>query len=259
MPELPDLQAFSHTLNKKIKGKKLREVKLLNKGKLNVSVQKLKKSIEGSRLSSVYREGKELHFAFSNGNILGLHLMLHGRLFLFIDRNEEKHTILELIFNDNSGLALTDYQKQARPTLNPEEASAPDALSKEMNAAYLKEQLSKKKTNIKKFLMDQDIIRGIGNAYADEILWKAGISPLSVCNKIPPGKISLLARSIKSVLKQAEKKILKAEPGIISGEVRDFLAIHNAKKKKSPTGKPIRHQMINSRITYFTGEQKLYR
>ena len=75
-----------------------------------------------------------------------------------------------------------------------------------------------KRTNIKTFLLDQKNIRGIGNAYADEILWEAGISPLSVCNKIPDKKIKEMAKAISFVLEDAEKQIRKAQPDIISGE-----------------------------------------
>ena len=107
-------------------------------------------------------------------------------------------------------------------------------------------------------MLDQKNIRGIGNAYTDEILWEAGISPLSICNKIPDNKIKALAKSIKEVLEDAENQIKKAQPDIISGEVRDFLKIHNSKKKESPTGGKIHNKMVNSRITYYTDEQELY-
>lgn len=80
----------------------------------------------------------------------------------------------------------------------------------------------KTRTNIKNLLLDQKVIRGIGNAYADEILWHARISPLSVCNKIPDEKIKAIAKSIKTVLHKAIKHICKSHPQIISGEVRDF-------------------------------------
>ena len=106
--------------------------------------------------------------------------------------------------------------------------------------------------------MNQDIIRGIGNAYADEILWEAGISPFSKSNKIPPGKIKDLAKAIHSVLHNAEKQILKKEPGLISGEVRDFLLIHNSKKKESPTGGKILTKMAGGRKTFYTDEQVLF-
>ena len=106
--------------------------------------------------------------------------------------------------------------------------------------------------------MDQQVLRGIGNAYADEILWEAGISPFSVSNKIPAEKVKELAKAIKKVLKDAEKQIVKSHPDIITGEVRDFLKIHNAKKKESPTGAAIEHGTVNSRKTYYTKEQELY-
>jgi len=67
-----------------------------------------------------------------------------------------------------------------------------------------------------------------------------------------------LAKEIKSVLKDAEKQILKINPDIIGGEERSFLKIHNSKKKESPTGGKIYNKMVNSRITYYTDEQELY-
>jgi formamidopyrimidine-DNA glycosylase len=119
--------------------------------------------------------------------------------------------------------------------------------------------LSAKRTVIKTILLDQHIIRGIGNAYADEILWEAGISPFSIANKIPADKIKDLAAAIKKVLKDGEHQIKKEKPDIISGEVRDFLKIHNARKKESPTGASIQQKAIGGRKTYFTEEQKLYK
>jgi formamidopyrimidine-DNA glycosylase len=258
MPELPDLNVFARNLDKKLAGKKVKKVEVENKSKLKILVSELKKEIEGSKLKKVYREGKELHFEFSNGNILGLHLMLHGNLNFFEGKNEKKNTIIELHFDDSSGLALTDYQGAANATINPVVKDSPDALSAEVNDKFLQEKLSKKRTNIKTFLLDQNSIRGIGNAYADEILWEARIHPESVCNKIPGDKIKALAKAIKSVLKDAEKQILKINPDIISGEERSFLKIHNSKKKESPSGNKIQNKTVNSRITYFTDEQEKF-
>ncbi|MCW3108230.1 MAG: DNA-formamidopyrimidine glycosylase [Segetibacter sp.] len=258
MPELPDLQVFSRNLDKQLSGKALKEVRVVNDSKLKISPKELKDALEGQELIKVYREGKELHFEFKNGNVLGLHLMLNGNLYLFTKTNEHKNTIIELLFNDDTGLALTDYQGMATPTLNPEKRSSPDALSKEVDYNFLKEKLETK-TAIKTLLLDQKVIRGIGNAYADEILWDARISPFSASNKIPGDKIKVLAKSIKSVLLNAEKQILKTHPDIISGEVRDFLDIHNARKTHSPDGAVIHNKMVSSRKTYYTDEQELYK
>jgi formamidopyrimidine-DNA glycosylase len=176
MPELPDLQVFSANLNKELSGKTLDNIVISKGARVNVSESELKKSLHDQKLKSVYREGKELRFAFDNKNILGLHLMLHGKLSWLKDEKVPPHTLLELFFNNNKILALTDYQSNARINLNPEISDVPDALSKDIDIKFWKEKLHSKAT-IKNLLLDQHIIRGIGNAYADEILWDAGISP----------------------------------------------------------------------------------
>jgi formamidopyrimidine-DNA glycosylase len=259
MPELPDLEVFSRNLNKELRGKTLKKVTVANDKKLNVSKNELKKSLEGKALNKIYREGKELYFEFEHDTILSIHLMLHGKLYFFKETNGKENTIIELLFDNDTGLALTDFQGAATPALNPKLRNAPDALSKEVDFNFLKDKLTKKRTTIKNFLLDQNIIRGVGNAYADEILWDARISPFSVCNKIPDNKIKVLVKSIKTVLQDAEKKIIKTHPDIIAGEVRDFLNIHNAGKRKSPTGSSIRYETVSSRKTYYTDEQELFK
>jgi formamidopyrimidine-DNA glycosylase len=258
MPELPDLQVFSRNLSKLLKGKTVKEVSVPHSKKLNVPVKKLRQSLEEQELKKVERVGKELHFEFGNGEVLGLHLMLRGQLHLFEKKNANKNTVISLLFDDDTGLVMTDGFKAATPTLNPEERDTVDALSPDMNAAFLEEQLSATKSAVKNVLLDQQVIRGIGNAYADEILWEAGISPFSAANKIPKAKVKALAKAIKAVLQKAEKQILKEHPDIISGEVRDFMAIHNPKKTESPTGGKILHKAVGGRKTYYTEEQELY-
>lgn len=257
MPELPDLQVFSRNLGRYFNGKKLVAVKVVKGKNLRDSAAALKKAMQGSKLRAVYRSGKELRFEFNNDSVLGLHLMLHGELKLFEKKNDHKHTIIEFLFENGNGFAVTDWQGKANVKLNPEDKQGIDALDPALNAARLREILDSR-SPVKTVLMDQDRIRGIGNAYADEILWKAGISPLSKSNKLPGAKISALARAIKSVLRNAEKQILKKEPGLISGEVRDFLQIHNPRSKKSPTGGTIQTAMLGGRKTYFSDEQVLF-
>ncbi|MEO8582151.1 MAG: DNA-formamidopyrimidine glycosylase family protein [Flavitalea sp.] len=257
MPELPDLQAFSQNLEKKLKGKIVKTFFLVVKSKSKATEANYKNSIEKQIVSAVYREGKELRIQFSNGTILGMHLMLHGELNYFEGKNDKKNPILELLFTDDSGLALSDWQQAARPSLNPLASDVPDALDKKMDVKYLKSILNSR-ARIKNILINQKSIRGIGNAYADEILWEAKISPFSPGNKIPEVHIKALAKSITSVLVAAEKQILKSNPGIISGELRDFMKIHNAKKTISPKGAEIKHEVIGGRKTYYTDEQKMF-
>jgi formamidopyrimidine-DNA glycosylase len=258
MPELPDLQAFSRNLTKLLANKKVDTVRIPNQKKIKSSVRKFREVLEGAKIKKVQRAGKELHFLLSNGNVLGFHLMLRGELHFFEGKHSRKFPVIELGFSDGTGLVMTDYQGQATPALNPGPHDGVDALSEKLNYKFLKEVLNKSRAAIKNVLLDQHVVRGIGNAYADEILWDARISPFSVSNRIPDAKIRAIARSIKKVLRDAEKKILKADPGIISGEIRDFLKVHNAKRSESPTGYEIRIDKSGARKTYYTEEQELF-
>jgi formamidopyrimidine-DNA glycosylase len=257
MPELPDLNVFSSNLDSALRNRKVKTMAKVLAKNLNVSPSVLKEVVEGQTVKSVYRDGKELHIGLKSGDVVGLHLMLHGGLTLSKPEVTEKYPILELVFDNGIKLTLSDWQRAANVKLNPEEKEAPDALSEKVTLRFLKELLQSRGT-IKNVLLDQDKIRGIGNAYADEILWEARISPFSVCNMIPEASIRALHKAIKKVLVRAEKQIRKTHPDIISGEVRDFLSIHNAKKTESPTGHKIANKKAGGRPTYFTDEQELY-
>lgn len=260
MPDLPDLQVFGKNLEKKFADKKLITLAVENSNKVNVSESILKSKLEGKKLKSISRNGKELFFNFEGKHILSFHLMLNGEFHLFKETNNYKNKIMELLFEDNNGLVLIDWQQHANVKLNPETPEVPDAFSKEFNLEYLQNGFAKYKSrSIKDLLVDQKFVRGIGNAYVDEILWSAKIHPASKAGKIPKEKIKELFEVINEVLVNAEEEILKKDPDIIRGEVRDFLKVHNPKVTHSPTGGIIKKESLGNRITYYTDEQVLYR
>ncbi len=184
MPELPDLQVFSKNLHKKLAGEKVKEITVSPTAKLNVPAKTLKESIEKQVLDKVHRVGKRLYFDFNNGNVMAWHLLLNGELFLYDKTHDYDRVVIDMLFANGAGLVMKDFSGWAKIDLNPEASVGIDPLSKELNYNFLKENLGKTKTGVKKFLLDQDKIGGIGNAYADEILWHAGISPFSISNKI---------------------------------------------------------------------------
>jgi formamidopyrimidine-DNA glycosylase len=186
MPEIPDLNIFRKNLAKKLEGKQLAEINIVNPRKLKIPVADLKKALNGKKLLAIERKGKELHFHFE-GHTLGIHLMLHGALFWFGDKYNKALTIAELHFADGTSLAITDMQKAVLLTLDPEPKEAPDAM--DMPNGYLKEAVKESKKYIKTALTEGKIVQGIGNAYVDEILYAAGISPYSKADKVPDKKI----------------------------------------------------------------------
>jgi formamidopyrimidine-DNA glycosylase len=255
MPELPDVEVFSKNLDKFLAGRKLIKVKVVNGKKLPDTARALSKNLEGKTLKKIYRSGKEFRFEFEDGTLLGLHLMLTGDMFLFPGRNEHHSTIVELYFEGDKNLALTDRMRNAHIKLNPVDKEGVDAL--ELDFKYLKK-IFNRKTIIKNIMLDQDLIRGIGNGYSDEILWEARISPYSIASAIPDEKIKELVKIIPKLLKEATDKIDKSHPGIINDEVKEFLKIHRKVNEKSPTGYPIHIDTKGSRKTYYTDEQVLY-
>ena len=256
MPELPDLQAFSKNLTKMLKGKVLEKAAIHNKQKNKVSLNDLQ-TLEGKKLVKVYREGKRLFFDFGKDAILSVHLMLHGKLVYSEDENP-KYALVSMKFKDGETLSITDFQKMAHIELNPEHANVMDALSPKLTPKLLFGLLQSSKAKIKTLLMDQNVIGGIGNAYADEILYEAGISPLSISNKIPEKKVQHLAKAIKEVLENAEQQILKEHPAIINGEIRDFMKVHNKYAKVDGKGNKILQTKIGGRTTYYTEQQKVF-
>jgi formamidopyrimidine-DNA glycosylase len=255
MPEMPDVQIFAKNLNNIFAGKKLLKLKVVNGRKLPDTAKALASTLEGKKLKRIYRSGKEIRFEFSDGTLLGLHLMLTGDIFIFTGKNDHHSTIVEFYFEGGENLTLTDRMKNASIRLNPVDKEGVDVL--ELDFSYLKKIFNRRAT-IKNILLDQDLIRGIGNGYSDEILWETRISPYSIASALPDKKIKELAKAIPKVLLEAAKKIDKAYPGRINDEVKEFLLIHRKVNANSPTGRPIQIDVKGNRKTYFTDEQILY-
>ena len=183
--------------------------------------------------------------------------MKTGSLFLFNNINDHSDVIAEFSFNDGSGLALTDPLKKARASLNPVDTNGVDALSEGLTFNYLKSVFNRKLSTIKKVLVDQSIIRGIGSVYSDEILWEARISPFSRVRAIPDNKIKEFVIIIKKVLNDATGLLKKIDLDKIQDEEKDVLKIHG--QVKSPTGFKIHLDADRESKTYYTLEQVLYR
>ena len=257
MAELPDLTVFAATLNKRFKGKVLAKLTVSVAKRLNVSIAEITTALEGKKLKEVVREGKTLQLNFTDNQVLGLHLMLRGELELLAkDKPAPRYQIIAFQFKDESGFAVTDRQKMATPTLNPKENFVPDALAIDFNSFALL--LAKKRAAIKTVLIDQHAIRGIGNSYADEILWHAKISPMSVAKAIPDKEVKQLYKSLHFVLETAIREIAKENQDELRGELRDFMKVHGAKITTSPTGGKIISEKIGGRKSYYTAEQKLF-
>jgi len=256
MPEIPDLNIFSTNVAKRLVGKKLTSIHIIVPRKLKTPEAAFAAALDGQVLMAINRVGKQLYFVFKDGHVLGLHLMLYGEMHWYEGKNENKFTIAELLFSDGTGLAITDWQKAVMLTLDPEISKVPDAMA--LPEGYLATALKKIGRPIKAVLTDGKVVQGIGNAYVDEILYAAKLSPFSIAGKIPDEKIQILTSAIRQVLTDAEAYIIKNFPDTITEKERDFLKVHLPKHKLTPNGEPILVAEIASRKTYYTEGQELF-
>ena len=259
MPEAPDIEVFAKSFKERFAGKKILKIQVVNGKNLKDTQKELSAKLEGKTLLDVYRSGKEFRLTFSNGAILGMHLMLSGDLQPYQGHNKWKSTIVEFHFDDGWSLALVDRRGKAKIELNPIDKDGVDALSKDLNYTYLKKHFKRKK-KVKDLITDQSVIRGIGNGYSDDILWLTKIHPDSKADAIPDEKVRELAKTIKKELREASKRIMKAYPGLLTGEVKEFHKVHNKDKTHSPTGAQIIVVAKSGGMmkTYYTDEQILY-
>lgn len=258
MPELPDLTIYVESLRKIVLNRDIEGALYHSKPRLNVPSTAFNTVLKDRKLVEIARIGKEILFSLDSGDKFSVHLMLTGGFAVAQAGKEIPFTILTLNFRDGGALLVTDPKAWVKININPDlTGRAIDAL--DVTPEYLRTAFSKKpRMNIKAFLLDQQIIGGIGNAYSDEILWQARISPKSVVGGIPEEVVVRLAETIKAVLLDSTEYLRKNHSGMISGEVRNFLAVHNPKIKKSPTGHPVIVEQIVSKKTYYTEEQVLY-
>lgn len=212
------METISRQLKKDITGKKIVATEVNFKkpiGKL--SVADFKKLTEGAEVKDVARRAKLVLIHLSNGQTLIVHLKMTGRL-LFVENevSPKKHTHVIFNFGDGGKLFFEDWRKfgyvKIVPTKNLDEffeleKYGPEPLGKNFTIKIFKELLEKKsKKKIKPFLMDQTFIAGVGNIYATESCFCAGISPERLAGKIRDEEVKKLHSCIIKILKSAISK-----------------------------------------------------
>jgi len=262
MPELPDLEVFKDNIFNRLTSKRLDRL-IVFSSKITTPQVMLESELLGRDLQGITRHGKELVFDFADGRIISVHLMLNGKISIR-DNNAAKSVIPQKVFAlmfENESIIFHDTGNiGAVIKYKPFQSKTPDAFGNDFTFEYFLNMAHKNSlANIKAFLIDQKIIKGIGNAYADEILWAARVSPKSVIGRIPEDVMLTLYEAIGAVLRNAVASIKSIAPDIISGEERSFLSVHTKLKKQTDTGFPIMVETIATKKTYFTDEQVVYK
>ncbi len=219
MPELPEVETVRLGLNQLTRTQEIwgGDVLLARTIAHPLSVDEFLAGLKNATITNWHRRGKYLlaqltKVDIGDGGWLGVHLRMTGQL-LWIDRQEplQKHTRVRLFFPDNRELRFVDQRTFGQmwwipPSATPESIIAgikrlgPEPFSADFSTEYLAKKLQNRQRSIKTALLDQELVAGVGNIYADEALFLSGILPSTLCSALNLEQIDRIRRSIIQVL-----------------------------------------------------------
>lgn len=230
MPELPEVELITRSLNVLIKGRKIVSAELLRKKLAPFNTPgEFSKKLKDSTVNFIHRRGKHILFDLDSDRTLITHLRMSGRFMLFpFEKDAPKHTHAAFYFEDETKLVFEDQRHfglmklvdTPRLFMAKELCDlAPEPFSEEFNIGYLKKVLSTSKRNLKEFLLDQTKVCGLGNIYVSESLFIAGISPKLAANRLSGKRAETLFEAIRHVLSESIEygSTLNIDPENIEG------------------------------------------
>ncbi|MBN1618002.1 Fpg/Nei family DNA glycosylase [Candidatus Dojkabacteria bacterium] len=257
MPEIVDLEVAKRNILSAVKGLTLSDILVENEKVIkNAKFPDVRTAVLNKKLLDIRRYGKILIFDFgpekssklpdfSDSSSLVVHLMLHGDYCW--DSGEFDKFVCKLTFANGKTLLIKDWSGWMKIELEDEEKNKHskmlkqklgiDPLSSDFTLEnFQKALLHKERSSIKPALMDQKVISGIGNAYADEALWEARIHPQTTVKKlIESNKIMVLWQAIVEVINDSIEVISEKTGGVeVSEQERDFMNVYRMNGKKCP-------------------------
>ncbi|MBI1729922.1 bifunctional DNA-formamidopyrimidine glycosylase/DNA-(apurinic or apyrimidinic site) lyase [Candidatus Acetothermia bacterium] len=208
MPELPEVETIRQDLEQEIAGKTLRDLEVKERLHLlkNCSERELKRSVVGQRLIAMKRRGKYLLFCFEKFVVV-LHLRMSGRLLL----EPAKHTRLILEFEKNKTIYFDDARRFGALYLSSQEELEKlpalqklgiEPFSKEYSLRNFRSRLNSRQ-EIKRWLLDQSKVTGVGNIYACEALFEARIGPEREASSLSSQESKRLFEAVLQILRRA--------------------------------------------------------
>ena len=259
MPELPDVELYREALDARVLGRKLRGITLKSPFVLRTAVPPLT-ALSGRTVTSIERIGKRIVLGFEGDYFLVVHLMIAGRLQWKPEGGKAPVRItLALLDFDNGALALTEAGTRKRASLHvvqgrealasfdPGGIDVMTSTREEFEARLLRENHT-----LKRSLTDPALFSGIGNAYSDEILHRAKLSPLAMSQKISSDEVGRLLDAARDVLFEWTNRLREQAGGLFPAKVTALhpeMAVHGKFKEPCPVcGAPVQ------RIVYAENE-----
>ena len=236
MPELPEVETVRAQLAPGLTGRVLARVEILDPRLTRPhDLFEVVEELEGDRIVAVERRGKYLVFRLESGLGLLVHLRMTGG-FHWSPVTHER-AVLEL--DDGTRLAYRDVRRFGTwlvledADLEPYLAAknGPEPLGSRFTARWLGEQLARRRGPVKAVLLDQRVVAGLGNIYADEALWRARVNPLRPANDLSADEVARVARAIRAALRMGidrQGSTLRdyAAPDGASGSMQDEFRVY---------------------------------
>jgi len=219
VPELPDVVVYIESLEKRILGHRLERIRLISTFLLRTAVPPIS-AAEGRKVVGLRRIGKRIVIALDGGMFLVLHLMVAGRLRWVTPGGKLPGRITLAVFEFDSGwLAFTEAGTKKRASLHLVQGEAALAALDPggvdigaIDEAEFARRLTSENHTLKRALTDPHAFSGIGNAYSDEILHRARLSPIALTQKLKPEEVARLYKAILEVLSEWTDR-LRAQAG----------------------------------------------
>lgn len=209
MPELPEVENIRKSLEETIRNKRIEKVEVFYP-KVLQGIQEERGILEGKRFSKILRRGKYLLFLLEPSGVLLCHLRMTGKFTYKETTVLQKHDHLVftldkgwLIYNDVRKFGGLVYYNSIEEAWESLYHLGKEPLSEDFTADYLYQKSRGKKKALKAFLLDQSIVAGIGNIYADEILFCAKLHPTKPSLELTKEACEILVFSIKMILEDA--------------------------------------------------------
>lgn len=210
MPELPEVETVARALSPRLLGKTIAKVEVLRPKNIETSPALFLSLLPGKRFKSISRRGKYLLFHLNDGWVILSHLRMEGKYFFRKNRSEiQRHDLILFYLSDGEILAYNDSRRFGRMGLYKESELGTTSLAKlgkepfEEGADEFFASLHAKKKPIKEALLDQTVVAGVGNIYADESLFRSSINPYRPADSLSKEEAASLLLSIQTVLKEA--------------------------------------------------------
>ena len=236
MPELPDIVVYIEALDARIVGQKLERIRLLNPFLLRTATPPIG-AVEGKRVTSLRRIGKRIVIGLEGDLFLVLHLMIAGRLRWGPVGGKAPGRIGLAVFEFiNGSLVLTEAGTKRRASLHLVQGEAAleafdpggiDVLESSLPA--FAQRLKAENHTLKRALTDPHLFSGIGNAYSDEILHRAQLSPIALTSQLEDEEVERLHRATRAVLMEWTQRLREQAGGGFPQKVtafREEMAVH---------------------------------